>query len=261
MTEPVASGAPGTAAGEFAGRRVVVSGAGSGMGLAAARLLVARGASVLGAARSEGSLAAIAAVGAQPIAADVTVATDVARLVAAAGRCDHLVTSHGETMGQPIDSVNEADFDRSVSVNLRSVFFLLQAFAPRLPDDGSIVTVASTAAKTGAIPEVAVYAAAKAGVLSLTRSFASAHAARGMRVNCVVPGIIDTPMQRRFLELNAPLREMSVEALDAERLAATPMRRAGTPDEAAEVILFLLSARAGYLTGQAINVAGGFVTW
>ena len=91
-----------------------------------------------------------------------------------------------------------------------------------MPDDGAIVTVSSTAAKTGAIPEVAVYAAAKAGVLSLTRSFASAHAARGMRVNCVLPGIIDTPMQRRFLELNAPLRGMTPDELHAERLAATP---------------------------------------
>ncbi len=262
MTDPVLPGAPESPTGEFAGRRVVVTGAGSGIGLATVRLAVARGASVLGAARSEVSLAAIAAAGAEPLAVDVSVTADLTRLVAAAGgRCDHLVTSHGETMGQPIDRVTGADFDRSVSVNLRSVFFLLQAFAPVLPDHGSIVTVASTAAKTGAIPEVAVYAAAKAGVLSLTRSFASAHAARGMRVNCVVPGIIDTPMQRRFLELNAPLRHMSVAALDAERLAATPMRRAGTPDEAAEVILFLLSARAGYLTGQAINVAGGFVTW
>jgi NAD(P)-dependent dehydrogenase (short-subunit alcohol dehydrogenase family) len=141
------------------------------------------------------------------------------------------------------------------------VFFLLQAFAHRLPDDGAIVTVSSVAAKTGAIPEVAVYAAAKSGVLSLTRSFASAHAARGMRVNCVLPGIIDTPMQRRFLEFNAPLRGMTPDELHAERLAATPMRRAGTPEEAAEVILFLLSARSSYLTGQCLNVSGGFVTW
>jgi NAD(P)-dependent dehydrogenase (short-subunit alcohol dehydrogenase family) len=82
-----------------------------------------------------------------------------------------------------------------------------------------------------------------------------------MRVNSVLPGIIDTPMQERFLELNAPLRAMTPEQLNAERLAATPMRRAGTPDEAAEVILFLLSPRSSYLTGQVINVAGGFVTW
>ncbi len=157
--------------------------------------------------------------------------------------------------------MTQADYDRLLASNLDSVFFLLQAFAHRLPDDGAIVTVSSTAAKTGAIPEVAVYAAAKAGVLSLTRSFASAHAARGMRVNCVLPGIIDTPMQRRFLELNAPLHDMTPGELHAERLAATPMQRAGTPEEAAEVILFLLSKRSSFLTGQCINVAGGFVTW
>ena len=231
------------------------------MGLASTRLLVERGATVVGVARSDDSLRAIEAVGAQPMRCDVTVAADRAALVAHAGPIDCLGVAHGETTGQSIDSVTDADYDRLMTSNLGSVFFLLQAFAHRLPDDGSIVTVSSTAAKTGAVPEVAVYAAAKAGVLSLTRSFASAHAARGMRVNCVLPGIIDTPMQRQFLELNAPLRGMTPDELHAERLAATPMRRAGTPDEAAEVILFLLSARSSYLTGQCLNVAGGFVTW
>ena len=247
--------------GEFAGRRVLVTGAGSGMGLAATRLLVERGASVVGAARSDDSLHAVAGVGGRPVRSDVTLAADRAELVRQADAIDHLVIAHCETTGQPIDTVTQDDYDRLMASNLGSVFFLLQAFAHRLPDDGSVVTVSSTAAKTGAIPEVAVYAAAKSGVLSLTRSFASAHAARGMRVNCVLPGIIDTPMQRRFLELNAPLRGLTPDALHAERLAATPMHRAGTPDEAAEVILFLLSSRSSYLTGQCLNVAGGFVTW
>jgi len=246
---------------EFAGRRIIVTGAGSGIGLATARMLVDRGAAVVGVARSEQSCAAIQAVGAVVMRSDVTRAADREALVAASNDVDGLVIAHGETTGQPIDSVTQDDYDRLTASNLDSVFFLLQALAHRLPDDGAIVTVSSTAAKTGAIPEVAVYAAAKAGVLSLTRSFASAHAARGMRVNCVLPGIIDTPMQRQFLELNAPLRGITPDELHAERLAATPMHRAGSPDEAAEVILFLLSARSSYLTGQCINVAGGFVTW
>jgi NAD(P)-dependent dehydrogenase (short-subunit alcohol dehydrogenase family) len=246
---------------EFAGRRVVVTGAGSGMGLATARLLVERGASVLGVARSDEGLAAIRGAGAEAFRADVTVAADRAALVTAAGDLDGLVLSHGRTQGQRIADVMEADWDALLDVNLRSVFFLLQAFCPRIPDGGSVVTLTSVAGKTGAIPEVTVYAAAKAGVMSLTRSFGLANAARGMRVNAVLPGIIDTPMQRTFLALNAPLRGVTPEQLDAERIGATPMKRAGTPEEAAEVILFLLSPRSSYLTGQVLNVAGGFVTW
>ncbi|MFO1541528.1 MAG: SDR family NAD(P)-dependent oxidoreductase [Chloroflexota bacterium] len=247
--------------GELGGRRIVVTGAGSGIGLATARLARARGAEVVGVARSDAGLAAIAAAGAGAFRGDMTQAADRERLLAAAGPADGLVVAHGETQGQRVETVTEADWDRLVDANLRSVFFLLQAFAPRLPDHGAIVTLASVAGKTGAIPEVTVYAAAKAGVMSLTRSFATAHAARGMRVNAVLPGIIDTPMQERFLALNAPIRGMTPAALNAERLAATPMRRAGTPEEAAEVICFLLSERSSYLTGQTINVAGGFVTW
>ena len=249
---------------EFAGRRVVVTGAGSGMGLAATRLLVERGASVLGVARSDAGLDAIRGTGAVAFRADVTQAVDRAALLAVAldgGPVDGLVLSHGRTQGQPIAAVTETDWDELLDANLKSVFFLLQAFVPRMPDGGSVVTLTSVAGKTGAIPEVTVYAAAKAGVMSLTRSFGLANAARGLRVNAVLPGIIDTPMQDTFLALNAPLRGMTPEQLNAERLAATPMKRAGTPEEAAEVILFLLSPRSSYLTGQVINVAGGFVTW
>jgi NAD(P)-dependent dehydrogenase (short-subunit alcohol dehydrogenase family) len=247
--------------GEFSGRRIVVTGAGSGIGLATIRLLTERGAIVVGAARSTDGLDRIAAAGAEAVRCDVTSAPDRDRLLASAGAIDGLVVAHGETTGQPLDSVTVEDWDRLFDSNLRSVFFLVQAAAPRLPDDGAIVLVASTAAKTGAIPEVTAYAAAKAGVLSLVRSFAHAHAARGMRVNAVSPGIIDTPMQQRFLEMNAPLHGLTSARLNADRLAATPMRRAGSPKECAEVILFLLSTRASYVTGQGINVAGGFVTW
>lgn len=108
-------------------------------------------------------------------------------------------------------------------------------------------------------PEVAVYAAAKAATLSITRSFALAYAERSIRVNAVCPKIIDTPMQREFLAQRAPLKGLTPSELDAARLAAVPMKRAGTPAECAEVILFLLSSRASYMTGEALNVTGGWM--
>lgn len=210
-----------------------------------------RGASVLGVARSASGLEAIPSMGVDALGADATRQDGRAAIVHEAGHVDHLVLAHGETTGHPIDEVTEDDFPRLIGANLQSG--VLSGAGLRAPAAGRRVHRHGRvhAAKTGNIPEVAVYAAAKAGVLSLTRNFASAHSARGMRVNGVCPGIIDTPMQRRFLELNAPLQGMTPEALNAKRLQATPMRRAGTPNECAEVICFLLSDRA-------IRSRGGF---
>ena len=212
-------------------------------------------------ARSDAGLAAIAAAGAEALRADVTVAADRARLIDASGALDGLVLSHGQTQGQRIADVTDADWDALLDANLKSVFFLLQAFCPRIPDGGSVVTLTSVAGKTGAIPEVTVYAAAKAGVMSLTRSFGLANAARGMRVNAVLPGIIDTPMQDTVLAKVAPMRGQTVEELAVGRLKAVPLGRSASPEECADVIWFLLSDEARYMTGQAINHTGGLVMW
>jgi NAD(P)-dependent dehydrogenase (short-subunit alcohol dehydrogenase family) len=130
-----------------------------------------------------------------------------------------------------------------------------------MPAGGSIVNVSSASAKFAVTTEVAAYAMTKAAVLSLTRSFAYAFAASGVRVNAVCPGIIDTPMQDRVLEELSASRGVSVEALSAGRLGQIPLGRSGSPDECAAVIWFLLSGDSRYLTGQSINVTGGWVTW
>jgi len=109
------------------------------------------------------------------------------------------------------------------------------------------------------VPSVAVYAAAKAAVLSITRSFAIEYASRGIRVNAVLPKIIDTSMQRSYLEGLAETTGEDVGEIEARRLAEVPLKRAGTPDECASVIAFLAGDGASYVTGQSIHVCGGWL--
>jgi NAD(P)-dependent dehydrogenase (short-subunit alcohol dehydrogenase family) len=159
----------------------------------------------------------------------------------------------------PLDEVDEELWDWTFAINARAVFFLCQALIPRIPPGGAVVNLSSTAAQTGSTLEGAVYAAAKAAVLSITRSFAHAHARRGVRVNAVCPGIIDTPMQDDVLARMAAHRRTTPEALHQARLGTVPMARSARPEECAAVIRFLLSDAAGYMTGQTVNVCGGLM--
>jgi NAD(P)-dependent dehydrogenase (short-subunit alcohol dehydrogenase family) len=123
------------------------------------------------------------------------------------------------------------------------------------------VNVASGAGKTDSTHEAAIYGASKASVLSLTRSFAHAYAGRGKRVNAVCPGVIDTPMNDVVLDALAPLRGLEPNELGSSRIAAVPLGRMAEPREVAEVITFLLSDAASYMTGQSVNVTGGMITY
>jgi NAD(P)-dependent dehydrogenase (short-subunit alcohol dehydrogenase family) len=122
-----------------------------------------------------------------------------------------------------------------------------------------VLNVSSTSAFTGSTFEAAVYAATKAGVLSLTRTFAHAHAARGVRVNTLVPGIVDTPMQEAVLDRVAAIRGIPVADLARDRLATVPMATTSSPAQCAAFIAFVLSDEAGYVTGQSIDWSGGLL--
>jgi NAD(P)-dependent dehydrogenase (short-subunit alcohol dehydrogenase family) len=148
-----------------------------------------------------------------------------------------------------------------MEVNAKAIFFLCQLMVPRLRAGGAVVNVASGAGKTGSTHEAAIYGASKAAVLSLTRSFAHAYAGRGKRVNAVCPGVIDTPMNEVVLESIAPLRGLEPDELARSRIAAVPLGRMAEAREVAEVILFLLSDAASYMTGQTVNVTGGMITY
>jgi NAD(P)-dependent dehydrogenase (short-subunit alcohol dehydrogenase family) len=246
----------------LAGTRAVVTGAASGIGRATALLLLERGASVVAADRNEAGLADAAAAGAEACTCDVTVPADRARLAEAAGpACDHLVNAAGIIRLSTLESVSEDDWERVMGVNAKALFFLCQLLVPRLRASGGVVNVASSAGKTGSTHEAAVYGASKAAVLSLTRSFAHASASRGVRVNAVCPGLVDTPMNDAVLADIAPLRGLDPAELGTRRVSAVPLGRVADPREVAEVIAFLLSGAASYMTGQSVNVTGGLITY
>jgi 2-keto-3-deoxy-L-fuconate dehydrogenase len=242
--------------------RAVVTGAASGIGRATTLLLLERGAAVVAADRDEAGLAVAAEAGAEPVVCDVTDPGDRDRLLDAAGpACDQLVNAAGIIRLTALDAVSEDDWDAIIAVNAKALFFLCQAFAARLEPGGAVVNVASGAGKTGSTHEATVYGASKAAVLSLTRSFAHAYAGRGLRVNAVCPGLVDTPMNDVVLEGIAPLRGLETDEYARSRVGMVPLGRLADPREVAEVIVFLLSDAASYMTGQSVNVTGGMITY
>jgi NAD(P)-dependent dehydrogenase (short-subunit alcohol dehydrogenase family) len=234
-----------------------VTGAAGGIGRAVAELLLERGAEVVAADVSDEGLAPLAAAGAETVAADLVESTGRDALARAAGACDHLVIAHGIVRTKPIAETTEADWDAILAVNAKAPYFLCRDFGPLLRDGGSIVTVSSVSARSAASLEQSVYCASKAALSSITRTFAYAYASRGIRVNAILPGIVDTPMQERFLEAAARARGSTPEAVHESRLRTVPLGRTSPPRECAETILWLLSRAAGYLTGQQIAADGG----
>ena len=182
-----------------------------------------------------------------------------ARVAEAGAGADYLVNAAGIIVLAPILEVSRAQWRDVFRVNAEAVFFLCQAIGPTMPAGGAIVNVSSISAKLAATQETAVYAASKTAILSVTRSFAYALAPRDVRVNAICPGIIDTPMQDRVLDDVARLRGITRDELSAARTANVPLARGASPDECAGAIWFLLSAGAGYMTGQAVNFDGGMV--
>lgn len=244
----------------FSGRRAVVTGGGSGIGLAVVHQLLGEGAAVVAADISRHGLAAAAELGAECVSADVTRKRDRTRVAMRAGEFDYLVNAAGVIRVANMEDINRPQWGKTFAVNAEGLFFTCLELAQHIRDGGGIVNVGSMAAKVGD-PPAAVYAASKAAVLSLTRSLAVALARRGIRVNSISPGIIDTPMQDDFLPFYATQAGKSVEEFQADRILRVPLGRIGRPEDCAGVICFLLSDDAGYVTGEDVNVSGGLVTW
>src|SRR5476649_2450301 len=187
-------------------RRGVVTGAGSGIGKAVVRRLIREGADVLAVDINGGNLVDLESERCEILAADLTDPAVRARVADWADGGDYLVNSAGVIMIKPIFELTVEDWRRVQAINAEATFFLCQKVGPRLRPGGSIVNLSSSSAKLATTIEVAAYAASKTTILSITRSFAFALASRPVRVNAILPGIVDTPMQEAVLEAVAPMR-------------------------------------------------------
>lgn len=238
------------------GRVALVTGASSGIGAATARLLAMEGASVVvayhtNAAGAEVVAADVRAAGGRSwcVSLDMSDAADVQRAVAEVaaltdGILDIAVLNAGQNIVTPFQSLEPDEWDAVVRTNLSGTFYLLRAIRPLLKDGGAVVTVASVAAHTGA-PHHAHYAAAKAGIVNLTKS-AARELAPAVRVNCVAPGLTHTAMGEETVAGSAGA---PVAKLLAGRMAE--------PEEIARVIVFLASPAASFVYGATWDVNGG----
>jgi len=243
------------------GRRAVVTGAASGIGYAVVERLLAEGASVVAVDINAAGMQPLAAKGAELVAASVADPADRDRIAEAAGEIDYLVNAAGILFVKSIWDITPEEWQRLYAVNVEGTFFTIQALGQRIRSGGAIVNLSSSSAKLSTTVEVTPYSSSKAAVLGITRSFAYVLAPKNVRVNAICPGIIDTPMQDTVLAKIAPMRGMTVEELSVGRLKAVPLGRSASAEECADVIWFLLSDTARYMTGQAINHTGGLVMW
>lgn len=243
------------------GKVVLVIGASVGIGADAARVFAREGASVMLVARGEGPLRSvtesIAAEGlsVDMVSGDVSVARDVTRMVDATverfGRLDGAFNNAGLTQGGRLDEVSEEDFDRLFAVNVKGVWLALreELRVMRAQGSGSIVNVSSIGGVRGS-SGLGAYQATKHAVIGLTRTAAHDNGPLGIRVNVLAPGPTESPMLDKT-------REAIPGGVEA-RIAATPLRKAGTGTEVGNAAAWLLSDRASHISGVVLPVDGGF---
>jgi len=238
--------------GELAGLVAVVTGAASGIGAATAALFVAEGARVAALDLRADQVARTGAV--LPVRCDVAeedeVAAALATVAAELGPVDVLVNQAGVVPRGPLHALSVADWDRTMAVNVRSMFLTCRAVLPDMVrrGGGAVVNCASGASFTAG-RELGAYTASKGAVLALTRALAVDYAPT-VRVNAVCPGLVDTP---------GPLlsQDPGLDGRRREAAARTPLGRLGTPGEVAQGILFLASPRSSFATGSALVLDGG----
>ncbi|HEX8393489.1 MAG TPA: SDR family oxidoreductase [Longimicrobium sp.] len=248
-------------AGRLAGKVAVVTGGNSGIGLAAAEEFARQGAAVVITGRDQATLhdasARLRTLGADVLAetVDVTSRADLERLADRVrerfGRVDALFVNAGVAQFAPVDQASEEHFDWIFDINVRGAYFTVQKLLPLIPDGGAIVFNGSINALIG-MPGSSVYAASKAAVRSLARTFSADLVERRIRVNVVSPGPVTTPLYGRL-----GLPPEALEAAAANIQGQVPMKRFGEPDEIAKAVLFLVTPDSSFVLGAELVADGG----
>lgn len=243
---------------------ILITGIGSGIGRATAMIFAQEGAKVVGAdVNQEKGLEVIEAIkraGGEAVfvKADVSETSDVKRLVEKAliyGRIDVLFNNAGVELVKKLKDETEEEWDRIIKINLRSVFLCCKYVIPEMIKRGGgvIINNSSVAGLVGSFSPA--YSASKGAIIALTKTLAVELAPDNVRVNCICPGAIETPMLHRVLE-----KQGDPELIRRERIKSYPMGRFGKPEEVAQTALFLASDESSFMTGAVVVVDGGFAS-
>jgi 3-oxoacyl-[acyl-carrier protein] reductase len=241
------------------GKACIVTGASRGIGDATARMLADEGARVLRVSRSASGEDALALDVTEPDAGEKAVAACLERF----GAVDGLVNNAGTSFARPLDELSDADWQQQWELNVMASLRMMKAAVPRMAEAGGgrVVNVCSSAGKRPSLTNAA-YSVTKAAQLSLSRVFADAWASKGVLVNAVAPGAVESPLwmaEGGLADQVAKARGITrEEAIEAQR-SKIPLGRFGTVDEIAATIVFLCSERASNVTGAAWSVDGGTV--
>jgi NAD(P)-dependent dehydrogenase (short-subunit alcohol dehydrogenase family) len=238
------------------GKTVVVTGGNSGMGYATAKKFRELGANVIITGRNRQALdEAATTLGVTGVLADQANLEAIDDLVSQVkekfGGVDVLFINAGVAAFAPVEQMTEEQFDNIMDVNFKGAFFTLQKFLPILREGASVINLSSINAYTG-MPNTAVYAASKAALNALTRTAAYELAPRGIRVNSVNPGPVNTAI---FGKLGMP--EEAINEFASAMQERIPMKRFGEPDDIASLVSFLASDEASFITGSEYNIDGG----
>jgi 2-keto-3-deoxy-L-fuconate dehydrogenase len=244
-------------AGRLLGRSAVVTSAAQGIGRASALAMAAEGASVIATDINEGALASLAKEepSIRVMRLDVTKNEEVEKVAAATGAPDILFNCSGIVHSGTILEVTDKDWDFAFDLNVRAHYRMMRAFTPGWLEKGkaSIINMASIASSSKGVPNRFLYGSSKAAVIGMTKAMAADFISKGIRVNAICPGTVDTPSLHDRMRATG-----DYEKAHAAFISRQPMGRLGTAEEVAALVVYLASDESSFITGQAINIDGGW---